>query len=147
MFMSISVETKLDYDRTVNTEDRFAIRKAIDKFVNAVNKCETEMYQNMISDGAIIEGFSDIPQVKQGFITMLSRKFITPGIYFMRFPTLKLSYNRFMYHLEGTFEEFSEGILATEGTIEIALIKNESGFQIIKIVFYPRMMLRDNEYV
>ncbi len=143
--MSISAETKLDYDRTVSTEDRFAIRKALDHFVWAVNRGESDIYRAMISDGAIVEGFSDIPQVKSGFITMLSRRFSGDSKSFMRFPQLKLSSNRFMYHMEGTYEDFVDGILATEGTIEISMIKSGENYQFAKIVFFPRMKLKDED--
>lgn len=143
--MSLSIETKLDYDRTVGTEDRFAIRKVVDQFVAAVNQGNREVYEKLISDGITIEGFSDIPQVKQGFTTMLERRFKGNGLRFMRFPILKLSFSRYLYHLEGTYEEFIDGILATEGTIELMLIKNEIGYQLVKIIFYPRMRLSEEE--
>jgi len=141
--MPLTVETKLDFDRSVSTEDRFAIRKAVDVFVSSVNKADTEAYSSMISDAAVIEGFTDIPYVKEGFVNMLARKF-TPGAErFMRFPQLKLSYTRYLYQLQGTYEEFDDGVLATEGTITLNLVKGEDGYQIVRILFYPRMMMQD----
>lgn len=141
--MSISIETKLDCDRTVSTEDRFALRRALDSFVTAVNRAEVDAYQQMLLGGAVIEGFSDIPQLKQEFISTLSRRFTGDNNNLMRFPKLKSSYNRFMFHAEGTYEEYRDGILATEGSIELALVKTNDKFQIAKIVFYPRMLLNE----
>ncbi len=143
MGMSISVQTKLDYDRSVGTEDRFAIRKAMDAFVNMVNHGNKEAYGPMISDGALIEGFSDIPYVKQGFVAMLSRRFKGDGLWLMRFPELKLSFSRYLFQLAGTYEEYADGILVTEGTITISLIKNTTEYQFVRIIFYPRMMLKN----
>lgn len=143
--MSIPVETKLDFDRSVSTEDRFAIRKAIDSFVRLVNKQAIDESSAMISDGVVVEGFSDIPQVKIGFVSMLKRRFGNQGLRMMRFPELKLSFNQFIYHLEGTYEEFADGVLAIEGTIELSLIKNSDGFQFVKIILFPRMMLNEDE--
>jgi hypothetical protein len=51
MVMSISVETKLDFDRSVSTEDRFAIRKAMDFFVSSVNKADKDQYEKIIEAG------------------------------------------------------------------------------------------------
>ena len=62
----------------------------------------------------------------------------------MRFPKLKLSYAHYLYHLTGTYEEFVDGILATEGTIELALVKSDRGFEFVKIAFFPRMRLAED---
>lgn len=141
--MSLTIETKLDFDRSVSTEDRFAIRKVVDAFVKSVNKSEREEFAPVISDAAIIEGFTDIPYVKEGFVNMLARRFNSNANRFMRFPELKLSYSRYLFQLNGTYEDFDNDVLATEGTITINMIKNDSGYQIVRILFYPRMMLQD----
>ncbi len=138
--MSLSVETKLDFDRSVNTEDRFAIRKLVDLFVRSVNQGEREVYDSMISDAIIVEGFSDIPYVKQGFVNMLARRFTVNHQRLMRFPALKLTYTRYLFQLQGTYEEFDDGVLATEGTITVNLVKNEKGYELVRILFYPRMI-------
>jgi hypothetical protein len=139
--MQMTTETLLDFDRSVDTEDRFAIRKTMGKFANAANTGDTEMLGNLISDSTVVEGFSDLPFMKQEFISVISRW--KGGVRIMRFPKLKLSYNRYLYHLSGTYEEFIDNILVTEGTIELALIKAEDGFQFVKIIFYPRMRLAE----
>ena len=138
--MSLTVETKLDFDRSVNTEDRFAIRKLVDLFVRSVNQGDREVYAPMVWDAIVVEGFSDIPYVKQGFVNMLSRKFTNGGERLMRFPALKLTYTRYLFQLQGTYEEFDDGVLSTEGTITVNLIKNEHGYQLVRILFYPRMI-------
>lgn len=137
--MISTAETKLDFDRTVSTEDRFAIRKAISNFVTAINNREAEEYAAMLSDALIVEGFSDIVQVKAGFLTMLKQKF-DGSDRIMQMPQLKLSYSHYLYHLKGNYEEILEGILITEGTIEISLIKEEQNYKVVRIIFYPRMM-------
>jgi hypothetical protein len=141
--MPVAFETKLDFDRSVNTEDRFAIRKVLDKFIYCVNNAQVDIYSAMLSDAAVVEGFSDIVQVKAGFVSMLSRRFLGNGKRTMRLPEVKLSYSRYLFQLKGTYEEISEGILSTEGTIEIFLIKEDQKYKIVRIIFYPRMMLSD----
>ncbi len=139
--MQMTTETLLDFDRSVDTEDRFAIRKVIGKFADAANSGNTIELENLISDSTVVEGFSDLPFMKQEFISVISRW--KGGARVMRFPKLKLSYNRYLYHLAGTYEEFVDNILVTEGTIELALIKKDEAFQFVKIIFYPRMRLAE----
>lgn len=144
MIMTISVETKLDFDRTVSTEDRFAIRKMIDRFVQSVNANSSSIYRGVFSDAVVIEGFSDLTELKENFCNDLERRF-KKGDRVMRFPGLKLSYSRYLFQLEGTYEEFVNGILATEGTIALSLIKEDEAYKIVRIIFYPRMRLLETE--
>ena len=139
--MHLTTETLLDFDRSVDTEDRFAIRKIIDRFANAANNGNIGDLEILISDSTVVEGFSDLPFMKQEFISVISRW--KGGARVMRFPKLKLSYNRYLYHLTGTYEEFIDKILVTEGTIELALVKIDEQFQFAKIIFYPRMRLAE----
>lgn len=139
--MNMTTETKLDFDQTVGDEDRFYIRRTIGAFSHAANTCETSVLQSLISDSTVIEGFSDLPFMKQEFISVLSRWKV--GSRIMRFPKLKLTYSRYLFHLTGTYEEFYDGVLVTEGTIEMALVKQDETFQFVKIVFYPRMRLSE----
>ena len=142
--MEITTETKLDFDQTVGTEDRFAIRRAIDSFADCANLGDVEKLNSMIADATVIEGFSDLPYVKQEFISVISRWVEQKQNRIMRFPILKLSYSHYLYHLSGTYEQFADNILVTEGTIELAMIKQDDGFKFVKIIFYPRMRLAED---
>ncbi len=137
--MELTTETKLDFDNTVGTEDRFIIRRTLDLFATAANTGVVEKLNELISDSTVIEGFSDIPYMKQEFISVVSRWQCSGRERIMRFPKLKLSYSHYLYHLSGTYEEFVDHILATEGTIELSMIKTDEGFKFVKIIFYPRM--------
>lgn len=139
--MDLITETKLDFDYSVTDEDRFAIRRAIDSFARAANESQIEVLQNLISDSTVIEGFSDLPFMKPEFISVISRWAGKSRV--MRFPKLKLTYSHFLFSLTGTYEEFIDNILVTEGTIEMAMIKNDNAFQFVKIVFFPRMRLAE----
>ena len=142
--MEMITETKLDFDQTVGTEDRFAIRRAVDAFANAANQNAVTVLENLISDSTVIEGFSDLPYMKQEYISVISRWLTVGRERSMRFPKLKLTYSNHLFHLTGTYEEFVDRILVTEGTIEMALVKSDGGFQFVKIVFFPRMRLTED---
>jgi hypothetical protein len=141
--MELITETKLDFDQTVGTEDRFKIRRTVDAFAAAANVGDFEKLDQLISDSTVIEGFSDLPYVKEEFLSIMSRRHNTGKKHLMRFPKLKLSYSRYLYTLKGTYEEFIDNILATEGTIELSIIKQDDKFQLVKIAFYPRMRLSE----
>lgn len=141
--MELVTETKLDFDNSVGTEDRFAIRRMLDLFADSSNRGDSGQLDKLISDSTVIEGFSDIPYVKQQFISVIERWQSSGRKRVMRFPKLKLSYSHYLYHLNGTYEEFADGILSTEGTIELAMIKKETSFQFVRIIFFPRMRLTE----
>ncbi len=149
--MELVTETRLDFDQTVSDEDRFVIRRILDKFADAANRGDVETLNAMIADSTVIEGFSDLPYMKQEFVSIVSRWQTRGRKHIMRFPKLKLSYSHYLYHLVGTYEEFIDNILATEGTIELTMVKHDEDaavegseqFQIVKIVFYPRMRLSE----
>lgn len=142
--MELTTETKLDFDQTVGTEDRFSIRHALDDFAEAANTGDSENLNKMIADSTMIEGFSDLPYIKEEFISVVSRWVSQNQKRIMRFPLLKLSFSHYLYHLTGTYEQFADNILVTEGTIELAMIKQEDGFKFVKIIFFPRMRLAED---
>ncbi|HEX3096007.1 MAG TPA: hypothetical protein VHQ20_02715 [Patescibacteria group bacterium] len=146
--MELVTETTLDFDYSVSDEDRFIIRRILDKFATAANHGEVEVLNELISDSTVVEGFSDLPYVKEEFISVVSRWQGSGQSHVMRFPLLKLSYSHYLYHLSGTYEEFVDNILATEGTIELSMIKKEdeqgdAKYEFVKIVFFPRMRLSE----
>lgn len=142
--MELTTETKLDFDQTVGTEDRFAIRRTLDSFAEAANTGDSQKLDEMISDSTVIEGFSDLPYVKEEFISVVTRWVTHNEKRVMRFPLLKLSYSHYLYHLTGTYEQYADNILVTEGTIELSMIKQDDCFVFVKIVFFPRMRLAED---
>lgn len=142
--MELTTETKLDFDLSVSTEDRFSIRRSLDAFAKAANEGDIAKLDLLIADSTVIEGFSDLPYLKQEFISVVARWATRKQKRVMRFPLLKLSFAHYLYHLTGTYEEFSDNILVTEGTIELAMVKQDDGFKFVKMVFFPRMRLAED---
>lgn len=138
--MKLDTETTLDFDRTVSTEDRFTIRRWIDSVVTALNTGNREVYVPAFSDRLYIEGFADrgisLHEYAAAFEKAATRLVA-------RYPMLHLSYQHYLYHLSGTYEEFLDGLLVTEGTVEFALQKLEDeGFTIVRMKFFPRMLMQ-----
>ncbi len=141
--MSLNNKTILDSDNTVSTEDRFVLRKFIERFIDEINTGKTDRYERKLGESLAVVGFEDYPLLKPQFKQRLSKKFSTAKG-FARFPKLKVTNSRFMFHLVGTYEEFHDGIIDTEGNIELYVIKKDSNFEIVKIDFFPRMLMHDN---
>ncbi len=137
--MNKLAETILDFDGTVGTEDRFAIRRFIARFLEIVNNAQVSEMDTVISDSTTALGLSDFPLQKKQIIEMFYKKFFGRRHNYLVLPKLKLSFNKFMFHLSGTYEEYEQGILTGAGTIDLALIKNDDSFQFVDFKFYPRM--------
>lgn len=134
-------EIILDFDNSVSTEDRFAIRRFLKDFVELVNNHHHEQMPGLFSDAVTAEGFSEFVMQKSELLGMFYKKFFGRKHNFIRFPKLKLSSSKFLYNLKGSYEEYDQEILAGAGSIEISIIKNDDKFQFIKFKFYPRMRM------
>jgi hypothetical protein len=140
--MSMSLETTLDFNNTVNTEERFEIRKFINEFVKTVNEKNLESSEPFIADGFVAEGLSEFVMQKPQLLGTFYRKFFGRKNNYMWFPKLKLSSANNLYRLDGTYEEYQQGILSTEGDVKIDLKKTENdSYVLIGMKFFPRMRL------
>lgn len=140
--MSMSLETTLDFNNTVNTEERFEIRKFINEFVKTVNEKNLESSEPFIADGFVAEGLSEFVMQKPQLLGTFYRKFFGRKNNYMWFPKLKLSSVNNLYRLDGTYEEYQQGILSTEGDVKIDLKKTENdSYVLIGMKFFPRMRL------
>lgn len=137
-------ETILDYDRTVGTEDRFAIRRFITTCSTSISQANRGAMESLIADGATISGITEFPLQKKQAVDLFYKKFFGRRQNFIYFPKMKLSFNKFMFHLSGSYEEYEEGILSGYGTIELALIKRDEKYQLVDVKFFPRMLKQES---
>ncbi len=142
--MNKTVETVLDFDQTCSVEDRFAIRRFIENFSELLSRANKPELNSVFSDGVTILGISEFPLQKTQAIELFYKKFFGRKNNYFVLPKLKLTFHQYLFHLNGSYEEFEQGILSGSGTIEIALMKNEETFQIAKMVFYPRMLKQES---
>jgi hypothetical protein len=140
--MSENLETSLDFNNTVTTEERFEIRKFINSFVSTVNDKHQDSIEHFIADGFVAEGLSEFAMQKPQLLGTFYRKFFGRKNNYMWFPKLKLSYTNNLYRLDGTYEEYQQGILSAEGDVKVDLKKTEDqGYVLIGLKFFPRMRL------
>jgi hypothetical protein len=139
--MKISTESKMDFDYSVTTEDRFALRKWLEQLVEAVNYNDREVYAPMLGDQLIVEGFSDEPMDQAAYLAFLEQRGSQKSARVIRFPDLSIKFHHYLYHLRGTYEEFVDGILSYEGSIDMTVAKQEDSFILVTVKFYPRLRL------
>lgn len=137
----IDTESKMDFDRTLSTEERFAFRKWFQEFIHAQNSGNEGELGLYLADMLKVEGFlpeSMGPAQYAEFLIDRSsqdKKFVT------RYPSMKVSFRHFLFHMRGTFEGYTDNILSHEGTIEVTVVKQEEGFKLLYQKFYPRLMV------
>lgn len=133
------METKIDFDYSIGTEDRFALRNWFEAFVESQNSTDAEEIKVFLSVGLVAEGFSDESLNKEGFAKLMQREKQSGTLEEVRYVDLKVKYKDEAYVFVGSFEGFSNNILTYEGTIELEVIKSEEDFSVDFIKFYPRL--------
>lgn len=140
--MNNTHETTLDFDNTVTTEERFEMRKFINNFIVSVNDKNQYDVEDDIADGFVAQGISEFIMQKPQLVGTLYRKFFGRKNNYMWFPKLKLTKNKNLFYLYGTYEEYQQGILSTEGDIEMKVTYDSDGkFQFVSWNFFPRMRM------
>jgi hypothetical protein len=147
----IDTETRLDFDRSVSTESRFAMRKWLEELVKAMNYNDRSLYLNKLSSSIIVEGFNEQSMDHSMYIEFLEKRAKQPVARVMRFPELQTRYEGRAYYISGRYEEFLNGILSLEGNIDLEVvteeIEGEGDFKLALIKFYPRLKVSYPETV
>lgn len=99
--------------------------------------CEGKLAQNLI-----VEGYYEYPMDHETYLQFLKRRSKQKVVRVIRFPELKIQFKQYNYYISGTYEEFSDGILSYEGTIEMVIGTEESVFQLLSMKFFPRLRLK-----
>ncbi len=142
--MAVLQETIFDFDRTVGTEDRFAIRKFIGNFSDTVNGGAKADLSLFVDERATAQGFSEFPMQQPQIVEMFYKKFFGRKHNYIVFPKLKLTSNNFLFLLTGLYEEYQEGILSATGNIDVSLVKEDDLYKIVSLKFYPRMRVSES---
>jgi hypothetical protein len=141
--MKLDLESKMDFDYSVSTEDRFALRNWFNQLVKEINYNDSGAYLPKLAEALHVEGFTDEPMEHDDYVAFLARRAGDGHVRVMSYPELAVSarFNRFS--LKGTFEEVVDGVLASEGTIEIVIGKENGEFKLWWQMFYPRLRVQE----
>lgn len=131
--MKIATESKTGFDSSVSTEARFALRKWLEELVQEINNNDVEKYGTRLYSNLVVEGFSQQPMNKEQYLEFLERPHL------IRFPELLAKFQRSRFVLQGSYEQFVDGILSYEGTVEVLVLSNKETFQLATLKFFPRL--------
>jgi len=134
----------LDFDNSVGTEDRFAIRRFMNLFIETVNNGTREELEELLSDSITADGFSEFTLQKSQISEMFYKKFYGRRHNYINMPKLKLTSSKFFFHLNGSYEEYQEGILSAAGSLDLSVARQNEKFCVVSLKFYPRMRLSDD---
>ncbi len=136
-----SIEGKMEFDHSVITEDRFALRTWFQNLVKEINYNDRGAYSPKVSETFSMEGSTEQPIDHDNYLQLLSNRMQRKTIYAARFPELHIQLRQNIFQLTGRYEEFIDGILSYEGTVRLGVAKTETSFALIKFIFYPRLRL------
>lgn len=138
----IPTDSRMDFDYSVSTENRFALRNWLDRFVEAVNYNDKPIYEEMISVNFKATGFREDQLDRESFLNFISRPTKQKTVRIIRMPELTIKFRQGQYLTMGTFEQFNDGILSYEGTAETVISQDEDKFCFEKIEFFPRLKIK-----
>ena len=138
----VDTESIIKFDYSVSTENRFAVRKWLQRFVDEQNTRGMGVWESALTEKVLIEGFTDEPLTRDAFVDFMKQIHKAGQQITVRFPQLTISYNRFLYDVHGTMELYIEGVLSLEGTFESRVSEVEEVFQFAWFKLYPRMALQ-----
>ena len=139
--MKLDTESKMGFDNSISTEDRFALRNWFQSFVDNINSHNLEGLSSALSNALVVEGFDDIPMQAAGYSQLLKQLVMDQPNSVVRFPKLSVKFQGYLFALTGDFELYSDNVLSYEGGVEIAVVKNEDGFFMVRKKFFPRLMV------
>jgi hypothetical protein len=141
--MKLDTESRMDFDRTIGTEERFALRKWLQQGIDAHNTGELPGYFKNFSENLEVKGFTDEQLDLVGYQHFIKKLNRGRKKLLIRYPKIKIIYKHFLFHINGSFEGFVDGILCYEGNIEMDVIKAGEQYTIVRITFFPRMLLKN----
>jgi hypothetical protein len=139
--MKLDTESKMQFDNSIGTEERFALRRWFDDLILSQNNHDLESFKKLLSDAFIVQGFTDFPLQKQGFIDLLRPVIFENGLSAVRYPNVSCAFQGYFYHISGDLEIYTDGVLSCEGEAILEVIKNDDDFLLVRQNFSPRMMI------
>jgi hypothetical protein len=139
--MNLDLESKMDFDYSVGTEDRFALRRWFGQFIEAQNKKALSEFEPFLSDQLMVKGFTDNQLSRQQYLDYLQLQLSGNKTLQVRFPNVKVKFKGFLFYISGSFEAYIDGILSFDGSMDIKIMKEDEGFKVVYIELFPRMML------
>lgn len=139
--MKLDTESKMDFNQGIATEERFALRRWFDSFVELQNKHDLEAFSALLSEALVVNGFTDLHLQKQSYLDFLKPVVFDNTTTVVRYPKININFQGYLFHIKGDFEIYVDGLLSCEGEVEMEVIKEDDKYLVVRKNFSPRMML------
>ena len=140
--MKIDTESKMKFDDSIETEDRFAIRKWFQKFIDFQNNNDVEALQVILSPECVFDGWTRRAMDPETYCAYQERRAISDTVFTVRYPELQFRKRGQIFRVSGSFEEYHDGGLIMEGMVDIKIELRNKVFQLVKHKFIPRLIIR-----
>lgn len=133
------METKVDFDYSIGTEDRFALRNWLEAFIAAQNTEDVEQVKQFLSVGLVVEGFTEASLSKETFVNFLVKEKQAGRLKVIQYSDTKVKFKDESFVCVANLQGLGDNILYYEGSIELEVVKAAEGFIADYIKFYPRL--------
>ncbi|GEM_PF-2203631 len=143
--MKLDTESKMKFDSSISTEDRFALRKWFQKFIDFQNEENIEALLVLAASEVVITGFTKHSMDYETWAAFHERRALSEDIYTTRYPEVLFTFAKNRYRVSGSYEEYKNYQLVLEGIIDITIEKINNVFQLCNQTVYPRLIVRQQE--
>lgn len=141
----INLDFKFTFDYTLTTEERFSLRKWLEKFVYALNYGNLDEVADFLDVGFGNVGLTEYSKLgKQEFVNFVVENRIPSGFLWYRFSEIKTKKKNGIFLLNGSMEVLNEKMLLLEGEMvgEVLFFENDSCFRLLNLELSPRLRVR-----
>lgn len=144
--MKIDTESKMKFDEATLTEERFALRKWFQKFIDFQNIEDADSVLVFLHPECKFEGWGKHTMKPETLAAFLERRNFSDVQYVVRYPELVFKKRGNAWRVNGSYEEYKNNSLCLEGMIDITVVKQNNVYLILKHKFFPRLIIRTEEY-
>jgi len=126
----------------MGTEARFAFRKWLQTWIDQFRTRPKESHNLALADEFMAIGFATKDLSAENFGSFIATLTEPDKRLTVRMPAVSVSYDHFLYSVNGDMEIFIDGILCFAGGVDCKLRAADESFEFLRMKFYPRMSMR-----
>ena len=141
---NINLESKISFDYSFSTEERFAFRRFVEQFIFTLNSGHVDELSRFLDDRFEAFGFAFGERFNdENFIHFLRENRERNVMTWFRLPVLTAKKKDEIFFLNGSMEVLNEEMLVMEGEVDMEAVScsEGEGFKFLFITFSPRMRL------
>lgn len=139
---NINFESKISFDYSFSTEERFAFRRFVEQFIFTLNSGHVDELSRFFDDRFEAFGFSLSERFNsEKFVHFLEENRKRKLMTWFRLPVLTAKKKDGIFFLNGSMEVLNEEMLVMEGEVDLEAVyfSEDVGFKFLFFTFSPRM--------